>query len=181
MKLICSAFLLLATGPMVFGASKEMTQLMRDVELLQGQVEKMQRTLDMLSGQSQTTSESARQASIAAGVLEGKIQETLRQMQSSVTAPVQGVGSKLDQMAEDFRAVREAVLDMNSRLSKLDAKVSDLQNAMNVIKNPVPAPAPLTRFWMSVSRTPKLFSYRFTAHWSAPSSRFVASGYSPRM
>jgi tol-pal system protein YbgF len=30
---------------------------------------------------------------------------------------------------------------MNSRLGKLDAKISDLQNAINVIRNPPPAPA----------------------------------------
>jgi tol-pal system protein YbgF len=51
------------------------------------------------------------------------------------------VGQKLDQMSEDFRAVRESVLDMNTRMSKLDAKMADLQNLVNAIRTP-PQPPP---------------------------------------
>jgi tol-pal system protein YbgF len=43
-------------------------------------------------------------------------------------------------MSEDFRAVRESVLDMNTRMGKLDAKMADLQNLINTIKAPPPPP-----------------------------------------
>jgi tol-pal system protein YbgF len=57
---------------------------------------------------------------------------------------VAAVGNKLDQMSEDFRNMRETVLDMNSRIGKLDQKIVDLQNTISVIKTPAAAPPPPT-------------------------------------
>jgi TolA-binding protein len=45
-------------------------------------------------------------------------------------------------MSEDFRAVRESVLDMNTRRSKLDAKMADLQNLINTTRSAPAAPPP---------------------------------------
>src|SRR5205807_1514614 len=59
-----------------------------------------------------------------------------------VSAPLMGVGTKMDAMSEDFRNVRETVNDVSARLGKLDAKVTDLQNAVTVISRPQPAPPP---------------------------------------
>jgi tol-pal system protein YbgF len=64
----------------------------------------------------------------------------MKQQQQQVSGPVLGVTQKLDQMSEDFRAVRESVLDMNTRMGKLDAKMADLQNLINTIKAPAPPP-----------------------------------------
>ncbi len=46
-------------------------------------------------------------------------------------------------MSDDFRAVRESVLDMNTRMGKLDAKIADLENLINTVKAPA-APPPAT-------------------------------------
>jgi TolA-binding protein len=43
-------------------------------------------------------------------------------------------------MSEDFRAVRESVLDMNTRMGKLDAKIADLENLINTVRAPAAAP-----------------------------------------
>jgi tol-pal system protein YbgF len=64
----------------------------------------------------------------------------MKQQAQQVSGPVANVGQKLDQMAEDFRAVRESVLDMNTRMGKLDAKMADLQNLINTIQRPAPPP-----------------------------------------
>ncbi len=43
-------------------------------------------------------------------------------------------------MSEDFRNLRETVNDVSARIGKLDAKVTDLQNTVNVIRTPAPPP-----------------------------------------
>jgi len=68
----------------------------------------------------------------------------MKQQQQSLNGPVANVGQKLDQMSEDFRAVRESVLDMNTRMGKLDAKMADLQNLINTIRSAPAAPPPAT-------------------------------------
>ena len=146
MRGFCTAFVFFAATPLAFGASKEIVELQRDVALLQDQVRTLQRSVDEKVSSLQTLLQQALDASnrtnTALAVMQDRFNDALKQQQQSVTGPVASVGTKLEQMSEDFRAVRETVLDMNSRMGKLDAKLADLQNTINIIKNPPAAPPP---------------------------------------
>ena len=148
MRGFCTAFVFFAATPLVFGASKEIVELQRDVALLQDQVRTLQRSVDEKVSSLQTllqqTLDASNRTNTAIAVMQDRFNDALKQQQQSVTGPVASVGTKLEQMSEDFRAVRETVLDMNSRMGKLDAKLADLQNTINIIKNPPAAPPPVT-------------------------------------
>src|SRR3984885_8079368 len=135
-----------ALSPFAFGASKEIMELQRDVALLQDQVRTLQSSLDQkvatIQALTQQTLDSVNRTNTAVAVMENRFNETMKQQQQSLTLPVANVGQKLDQMSEDFRAVRESVLDMNTRLGKLDAKMADLQNLINTVRAPAAAPPP---------------------------------------
>jgi TolA-binding protein len=138
--------LLFALSPFAFGASKEIMELQRDVAMLQDQVRNLQSTLDQKVAAIQTltqqTLDSANRTNTAVAVMENRFDETMKKQELSLNGPVANVGQKLDQMSEDFRAVRESVLDMNSRMSKLDAKMADLQNLINTTRSAPAAPPP---------------------------------------
>jgi tol-pal system protein YbgF len=148
MRGFCTAFVFFAATPLVFGASKEIVELQRDVAMLQDQVRTLQRSVDEKVSAVQTllqqTLDASNRTNNAIAVMQDRFNDALKQQQQSVTGPVASVGTKLEQMSEDFRAVRETVLDMNSRMGKLDAKLADLQNTINIIKNPPAAPPPVT-------------------------------------
>jgi tol-pal system protein YbgF len=141
-----STAVFLALAPFAFGASKEMQELQRDVALLQDQVRTMQRTEDekfaAMQALVQQTLESVNRTNTAVAVMENKINDALKAQQQLAGGAVANVGQKLDQMAEDFRAVRESVLDMNTRMGKLDAKMADLQNLINTVRTPPQAAPP---------------------------------------
>jgi tol-pal system protein YbgF len=134
----------MALAPFAFGASKEIQELQRDVALLQDQVRTLQRAQDekfaAMQALVQQTLDSVNRTNTALAVMENKFNDTMKQQQLSVSQPVASVGQKLDQMAEDFRAVRESVLDMNTRMGKLDAKMADLQNLINTMQRPAAPP-----------------------------------------
>jgi tol-pal system protein YbgF len=136
------SFVVLA--PLAFGASKEIVELQRDVAMLQDQVRNVQKSLDekvtTIQTLAQQTLDSANKANTAVALMERVFNDAMKQQQASVSGPVLSVTQKLDQMSEDFRAVRESVLDMNTRMGKLDAKMADLQNLINTIKAPAPPP-----------------------------------------
>ncbi|HWY48713.1 MAG TPA: tetratricopeptide repeat protein [Bryobacteraceae bacterium] len=144
MSLSRTVILFVAFAPLTFGASKEIVELQRDVSMLQDQVQKMQAALNdkltSLQGLVQQTTDYSKNTDRALAVMQDRFNDAMKQQQASVSAPVASVGQKLDQMAEDFRAVRESVLDMNTRMGKLDAKMADLQNLINTIKAPAPPP-----------------------------------------
>jgi TolA-binding protein len=148
MSLSRFAILLFALSPFAFGASKEIQELQRDVAMLQDQVRNLQSTLDQKVAAIQTltqqTLDSANRTNTAVAVMENRFDETMKKQEQSLNGPVANVGQKLDQMSEDFRAVRESVLDMNTRMSKLDAKMADLQNLINTIRSGPAAPPPST-------------------------------------
>jgi len=139
---------LLLLAPLSFGANKEMMELQRDVAMLQDQVRTLQSSVDQKVSAIQTlvqqTLESVNKTNTAVAVMENRFNDTMKDQQQRVTAPVLSVTQKLDQMSEDFRAVRESVLDMNTRMGKLDAKMADLQNLINTIRTPPPPPPPAT-------------------------------------
>ena len=146
MSLSRVAIVLFALSPFAFGASKEIMELQRDVAMLQDQVRNLQSTLDQKVAAIQTltqqTLDSVNRTNTAVAVMENRFNETMKQQQQSLNGPVANVGQKLDQMSEDFRAVRESVLDMNTRMGKLDAKIADLAESHQYgTRSPPPAPA----------------------------------------
>src|SRR5579871_6647142 len=135
-----SIVFLFGAAPAVFGASKEIIELQRDVSLLQDQVRTLNDKITALTTMVQQAIDNTRQANVSIGVMQDRFNDTLKKQQEGVVAPVLGVGTKLDQMSEDFRGVRESVLDLNSRINKLDAKIVDVQNSINILKSPAPPP-----------------------------------------
>lgn len=144
MSLSRVVIVLFALSPFAFGASKEIMELQRDVALLQDQVRTLQSSLDQKVAAIQTltqqTLDSVNRTNTAVAVMENRFNDAMKQQQQSLTGPVANVGQKLDQMSEDFRAVRESVLDMNTRIGKLDAKIADLQNLINTVRTPAAPP-----------------------------------------
>jgi tol-pal system protein YbgF len=142
-RTIVSLFLL---APLSFGANKDIQELQRDLAMLQDQVRSLQSSVDQKVSALQTlvqqTLDSVNRTNTAVAVMENRFGDAVKQQQQSVSAPILTVTQKLDQMSEDFRAVRESVLDMNTRMGKLDAKMADLQNLINTIRTPPPPPPP---------------------------------------
>jgi len=122
-------------------------ELQRDVSMLQDQVRTLQSALDQKVASiltlTQQTLDSVNRTNTAVAVMENRFNDAMKQQQQSLNGPVANVGQKLDQMSEDFRAVRESVLDMNTRMGKLDAKIADLENLINTVRAPA-APPPAT-------------------------------------
>ena len=144
MSLSRVAIVFFALSPFAFGASKEIMELQRDVALLQDQVRNLQSTLDQkvaaIQALTQQTLDSVNRTNTSVAIMENSFNDAMKQQQQSLNGPVANVGQKLGQMSEDFNAVREAVLDMNTRMGKLDAKIADLENLINTVRAPAAPP-----------------------------------------
>jgi TolA-binding protein len=140
------AVVFFALSPFAFGASKEIVELQRDVSLLQEQVRTLQSSLEQkvaaIQALTSQTLDNVGRTNAALAVMQNTFNDTMKQQRESLNGPVANVGQKLDQMSEDFRAVRESVLDMNTRMGKLDAKIADLENLINTVRAPAAAPPP---------------------------------------
>ena len=144
-------FLIAAGATACFGQSTkdQIKEVQRDIAGVDDKVNKMQRTLDekfgaILEGLRQN-SDGVNRTNANFIALQNALNEKLSEQAKNVGGSTAVVGTKVDQMAEEFRAVRESVADMNSRMAKLEARIVDLSNAVKTMQAPPappPAPAP---------------------------------------
>jgi tol-pal system protein YbgF len=139
---------LLICPSLALPASKEMVELQRDVALLAEQVRTLQRSQDDKLGGLvvlvQQAVDAANKATTAVALLQGGMQQTIKDQQKSVVEPVVGVGAKIDQMSTDFQALRETVADISSQVGKLQQQMIDIGNAVRTMQTPAAAPPPST-------------------------------------
>jgi tol-pal system protein YbgF len=127
-----------------FGASKEIVELQRDLATLQDQVRTMQTSttekLTALTVLLQQTLDASNGANRAIAVLDSRMNERFEREMGKVGQPIAGVGAKVDQMSNDFAGMHDALNDVVARLSKIDQRLVELNNAIKVIQAPPPPP-----------------------------------------
>lgn len=120
--------------------------IQRDVAQLQEQVRQLQKAQDekiaaltALVQQSLTTQE---KLAASLGQLQTSLTTTLNEQQSKVVAPMAALGVRVDQMADEFRSVRENVSELGGKLDRLDSKLADVSSAVRTLSAPPAAPPP---------------------------------------
>src|SRR5579864_8969122 len=110
MSLSRITLVLFAAAPFAFGASKEIMELQRDVAMLQDQVRTMQKEFGdrLVATQTlvQSMVESVNRTNSMVDRMGDRFNDAIKQQQQGLSGSVSGVNQKLDQMSEDFRAVR---------------------------------------------------------------------------
>jgi tol-pal system protein YbgF len=141
MKVLRVAALTLIGSALSFGASKEIVELQRDVALLQDKMDTMQRDLDTKLGALTATLQAVQDNSAKSNA---SLQDALNNGVGKQLAPVAGLSAKVDSMGDDVHSLRDSLNDLSARLERMDAKMTDLKNQMQIIQNPPAAPGVAT-------------------------------------
>src|ERR1035441_760938 len=127
-------------------ADPKLVDLQRDVASLQEQVrqlkESQDRQLTALTVLVQQALDTSNRSNTGVAVIQNNLQQSLKDMESKVVAPVTGLGARLDGMDQDMRALQQSVTDLNGMMGKLQQQMTDLNNAVKILQTPAPAPAP---------------------------------------
>jgi tol-pal system protein YbgF len=138
MKFVRLAVLMLACSGYALAVNKDLIQMQRDLE---DRMNALQNDLDTklanLSGQLTAIQNDTRHT---ADLLAG-LQDTIANGVGKALEPVSGLNAKTDAMSDDVRALKEALNDLSARLERMDAKITDLKNQIQIMQNPPPAPA----------------------------------------
>jgi TolA-binding protein len=138
--------LILAAAPIAAfaAASKEMQELQRDVALLEEQVRQLQQSQDKqlaaLSTLVQQAVDAANRANTAVAVIQSGFEQSVSQTETKVVAPVVGLSTRMDSLSNNFTTLQQSVADLTSLAEKLQAQMTDLNNAVKVMQAPPPAP-----------------------------------------
>src|SRR5260370_21886311 len=146
---LCSFGLLLSlllSPALAPGANKDIVELQRDIATLQDQVRTMQSKNDeklaTITVLLQQTLDAANNANKATAVLDSRVNDRLEKSVVSVGQPVAVLGAKVDQMANDFASMKDALHDVVSKIGKLDQRLVGLNHTGPTVQAPPPAPGP---------------------------------------
>ena len=128
-----------------FAQKKEDFQaLQRDVALVSADVaslrKSMEEKLESIAVLMQQSIESSAKTTSALAGLEQRLNERLAEQQKSLNAPLADMGSKVNSMTDELQFIRESVAATGERMSKLNAQVVDVANAIRVLQAPPPPP-----------------------------------------
>jgi len=128
-----------------FAQKKEDFQaLQRDVALVQADVASLRRSLEekleSMTALMQQSIETSAKTTAALNGLEQRVNERLAEQQKTLNAPMAEMGAKVNTMTDEFQFVRESVASIDNRMSKLNAQIVDLGNAVRVMQAPPPPP-----------------------------------------
>lgn len=140
MKYLRLGVLALAFSSMSFAVNKDLLALQRDLEArfdtVQQQQQQLNSKLDVLTGMIQAMqNDTRRTADQIAGM-----QDVLRTTVANSLGPINNLGTKVEATSDDVRSLRDALADLGSRLERMDAKITDLKNQMQIMQNPPSAP-----------------------------------------
>jgi len=120
--------------------------LQRDVAQLQDQMKQLQKSQDdkmaALTALVQQALDASGKVSANISTLQSSLTTSLTEQQGKVVAPVAVLSTKVDQMSDDFRGVRENVQELSKSLTRMDAKLEDISTIVRNINIPPPAPPP---------------------------------------
>ena len=136
--------ILVAAPGLTFAASKEIQELQRDIAQLQDQVKQLQqsqdRNLSSITTLVQQSIDAANKANTSAAIIQNSLQQSLQDMQSKVVPPVVGLGTRIDNMGNDFRTLQQAVADLTNSMQKVQTQLTDLTNMVKVLQAPQAPP-----------------------------------------
>ena len=144
MKFLRLAVLALTFSGFSFAVNKDLLALQRALEdrfdTLQKQQDDLKSKIDVLNGAlSQMAADTRHTADQVAGM-----QDVLRNTVTSSLGPVNNLGTKVDATSEDVRSLRDALADLGARLERMDAKITDVKNQIQIMQNPPAAPGTQT-------------------------------------
>ncbi len=139
MKFVRLAALLLTCSSFSFAVNKDLVQLQRDLEdRINAMQQSINSKLDTLNGMLQAMQNDTRRTADQLATLQDAVTNGV----AKSLAPVGGMNTKVDAMGDDVRALKDSMSDVSSRLERMDAKITDLKNQLQVIQNPPAAPGP---------------------------------------
>jgi len=139
MKFLRFAALLLTCSSFSFAVNKDLVQLQRDLEdkinALQNDIDsKLSQLTGLITAMQNDTRRTADQVATLQDSVSNNVAKSL--------TPVNGLNTKVESMSDDVRALKDSIADLSSRLERMDAKITDLKNQMQIMQNPPSAPAP---------------------------------------
>jgi len=138
MKLVRLTVLLMTCSGFCFAVNKDMLALQRELEdKINALQSDMNTKLSTMNGMlTAIQADSRRNAELISGMQDSVASGVTRSL-----TPVTALSNRVDSVGEDVRSLKDALADITARMERMDAKITDLKNQMQIMQNPPAAPS----------------------------------------
>lgn len=137
MKALRFLVLSLTFSSFSFAVNKDLVALQRDLEAkMDAMQQNLSSKIDVMTGTLQAIQNDSRRTADQVATLQDSLGSALTR---SLT-PVNTLNTRIDAMGEDTRALKDSLADLSARLERMDAKMTDLKNQLQIMQSPPPAP-----------------------------------------
>ena len=109
-------------------------------------MKQLQKTLDekmaALMGLVQQSIDLSNKTSAAMAAMQRNVDQKMGEQSTKLVAPVATLGTKVDEMSNDFGTVRENVRELVRHMNDLDGKINDISSAVRTLMAPPATPPP---------------------------------------
>ena len=145
--LVVCSLLLALPGPAP-AVNKEHEAIQRDIAMLGEELRRLQGSLTneftAIKTMVQQSINGADKAQNSVLVLETRVTERMQSLEKSLAQTVANLNTKVDTMADEFRAIKEESKETNARLLKMSTKLDDIKTQIQLIPSQV-APPPVAQ------------------------------------
>jgi TolA-binding protein len=124
----------------------ELVSIQRDVAQLEDQMKQLQKTLDekmaALVALVQQSIDLSNKTSAAMAAMQHNVDQKMGEQSTKLVAPVATLGTKVDEMSNDFRSVRENVAELVRRMNDMDGKITEMSLAVRTLSTTPVGPPP---------------------------------------
>jgi TolA-binding protein len=138
MKLARLAVLLFSCSGFCFAVNKDLLALQREMEDKIDALQKEVNTkLDTMNGMlTAIQADSRHNADLLSGMQESVSSSVARSL-----TPITGLTNRVDTVGEEVRSLKDSLADITARMERMDAKISDLKNQLQIMQSPPPVPS----------------------------------------
>lgn len=119
-----------------------LSEIYRDLGLLQTDVKGMQGSLDKVAAAVQANADVTLKNAQALAALDALIQARLAEQQKTLAVPLANTNTKVDELSREFAALREAMAELTNQVKRLDTRLTDIKDTIDAKLTPPQAPAP---------------------------------------
>ncbi|MBZ5619476.1 MAG: tetratricopeptide repeat protein [Acidobacteriia bacterium] len=128
---------------LMYGASKEVQQLQASLAQLRKEMTQLKQSQDARMGEFEAVAQQAldasKRASTAVDSIQSADRQHLRFEENELVAPVVALATQMEEMSAALRAVQQAIAELTSPISRMQAEISEWKNTVRL----APAPLPL--------------------------------------
>jgi tol-pal system protein YbgF len=142
--------------PLIATAQKrnDLAEVQRDVAMMTDEIRNIQKTVDRLNATAEQTLASASKNGATLANVEDALKKRMETQERTFSSSLAATGAKVDQLGNDFGALRDGMADVNSKVNKLTSALADISAKLDILITKPEAPKSDTVAGYTTSATP---------------------------